>query len=169
MSQDRHFARSLQGALLLHDGLHVLLQYLLPAVELERRLVYQHALLGGAARVLRRQEEFRAALALSPIVRIVRRGVPMAGVADGVRVRCARMRLVETRAAPGAVPAGLRAVMRAVSAGGAPSALGVAAASASANHAPAWTASAAVRAVPMVPDVRPAFSRLESIRKTADG
>lgn len=72
------------------------------------------------------------------------------------------MSLVQTRAASGAVPAGLRAVMRAVRAGGTPFAHGVAAASATANHAPAWTASAAVRAVPMVPDVRPALGRLET-------
>lgn len=69
------------------------------------------------------------------------------------------MRLVQTRAASGAIPAGLRAVMRAVRAGGTPSAHGVAAAGAATNHAPAWTASAAVRAVPVMPDVRLAFAR----------
>lgn len=71
------------------------------------------------------------------------------------------MRLVQTRTASGAVPAGLRAVMRTVRAGGTLSAHGVAAAGAPANHAPAWTASAAVRAVPVVSDVRPALARLE--------
>lgn len=86
----------------------------------------------------------------------------MAGVADGVRARGARMGLVQAGAASGAVPAGLHAVMRAVRAGGAPFAYGVAAASAAANHTPAWTASAAVRAVPVVPDVRPALGRLET-------
>lgn len=84
----------------------------------------------------------------------------MTGVADGVGARRARMGLVQTRAASGAVPAGLRAVMRAVRAAGASLAHGVAAASATANRAPAWTASAAVRAVPVVPDVRPALGRL---------
>lgn len=92
----------------------------------------------------------------------------MTGVADGVGARGTRMRLVQTRAASGAIPAGLRAVMRAVRAGGTLSAHGVAAAGAAANHAPAWTASAAVRAVPVVPDVRLAFTRLESYR-AADG
>lgn len=75
------------------------------------------------------------------------------------------MRLVEARAAPGAVPAALRAVMRTVSAGRTLTALGVAAANASANHAPTWTTSAAVQAAPMVPDVRPALNRLKSIRQ----
>lgn len=151
------------GRLVLEDGLHVLLEHLLPVVELEPvgRLVHQHALLGGAPRVLGREEEPRATLAFAPVVRIVRRG-SVAGVADGVGARGARMGLVQAGAASGAVPAGLRAVMRAVRAGGAPLAHGVAAASATANHTPAWTASAAVRAVPVVPDVRPALGRLET-------
>jgi hypothetical protein len=54
------------------------------------------------------------------------------------------MRLVQTRAASGAIPAGLHAVMRAVRTGRTLSAFGVATASAATNHAPAWTASAAV-------------------------
>lgn len=157
------------GRLVPQDRLHVLLEYLLPVVLLEpvARLVHQHALLGGAPRVLRREEEPRATLAFAPVVRVVRRG-PVAGVADGVGARGARMGLVQTGAASGAVPAGLRAVMRAVRAGRAPLAYGVAAASATANHAPAWTASAAVRAVPVVPDVRPALGRLET-QRAADG
>lgn len=89
----------------------------------------------------------------------------MTGVADGVGTRGARMRLVQTWAAPGAVPAGLRAMMTAVRAGRTLSAHGVAAAGAAANHAPAWTASAAVRAVPVVPDVRLAFARLKLYRE----
>jgi len=89
----------------------------------------------------------------------------MAGVADGVGARCARMSLVQTRATSGAIPAGLRAVMRAVRTAGAPLAYGVAATSAPANHAPAWTASAAVRTFPVMPDVRPALNRLETERQ----
>lgn len=91
----------------------------------------------------------------------------MAGVADGVGARGTRMRLVQTRAASGAVPAGLRAVMRAVRGGGTLSAHGVAAAGAVANHAPAWTASAAVRAVPVMPDVRLALARLDKYSQHA--
>lgn len=153
----------LRGRFVPQNSFHVLLEYSLPVVYLEliSRLVHQHALLGGALRVLRREEELGAALALAPIIRIVRRRA-MTGVADGVGARGARMRLVQTRAASGAIPAGLHAVVRAVRAGGTLSAFGVAAASAAANHAPAWTASAAVRAFPMVPDARPGFACLET-------
>lgn len=86
----------------------------------------------------------------------------MAGIADSVGARGARMRLVQTQPASGAIPAGLHIMMRAVCAGRTLSAFGVATTSAAANHAPAWTASAAVRAVPVVPDVRPAFACLKT-------
>jgi len=88
----------------------------------------------------------------------------VAGIAYSVGTRTARVRLVETGAASGAVPAGLSVVMWAVCTGGTLAALGVAAAGATADHTPAWTASAAVRALPMMPDVRPAVARLESQR-----
>lgn len=93
----------------------------------------------------------------------------MTGVADGVGARGARMRLVQTRAASGAVPAGLRAVMPAVRADRTLYAHGVAAAGAAANHAPAWTASAAVRAVPVMPEaVRLTFADLNKYSQYAN-
>lgn len=72
------------------------------------------------------------------------------------------MRFVETYAAPGTVPTGLHVMVRAVCARKTFSAFGVAAARTAANHAPAWTASAAMRAIVLVPDVRPALSCLKS-------
>lgn len=144
-------------------SLRVLLEDPFPVAELEpvSRLVHQYALLGGVTRVLGREEEPRTVLAFAPVIRIVRRWT-MTGVAHGVGERRARMRLVQTRTASGAVPARLSVVMRAVSAGGTLAALGVTAARTPANHSPTWTASAAVRAVAVVPDVRPALARLES-------
>jgi len=88
----------------------------------------------------------------------------VAGIAHSVGTRATRVRLVEAGAASGAVPAGLSVVMWAVCAGRTLAALGVTAAGATADHTPAWTASAAVRALPMVSDVRPAIARLESQR-----